>query len=184
MFEEGFEAMRELLDAELGEPAAPQALELAAGDRAALLADWLAELAFLAEAERFVPERLASLELAGAALRARVEGRRGDPPHLVKAATYHRLSFERAGDGWRATVVLDHRGEHDGDQRRAGRGGKKQGRRAGQTSAQRQSLPRSPMSCHSALHAAYRVYLRWTYPLSTRRWPNDRRVPAWPCLAC
>jgi protein archease len=111
VFEQGFEAMRELLTDDAGEagPAAapPRPVSLAAADRAALLAEWLAELAYLAESERLVPERLASFELGASDLHAVVEGRRGRPPHLVKAATYHRLSLERRGHGWRATVVLD-----------------------------------------------------------------------------
>jgi SHS2 domain-containing protein len=110
VFEDGFEAMRELLGpggADGGSAAPPREVSLNAPDRAALLADWLAELAFLGESEGLVPERLASLELGERALRAVVEGRRGRPPHLVKAATYHRLALERTGDGWRATVVLD-----------------------------------------------------------------------------
>jgi SHS2 domain-containing protein len=40
-------------------------------------------------------------------LTAELLGVRGDPPHLVKAATYHRLALEPGGSGWRATVVLD-----------------------------------------------------------------------------
>ena len=107
MFELGFEAMRELLSAERLEPAPPREVALRAPDRAALLADWLAELAFLAESEGFVPGRLASLELSDSALDARLEGSRGEPPHLVKGVTYHRLALERADGGWRATVVLD-----------------------------------------------------------------------------
>jgi SHS2 domain-containing protein len=109
VFEQGFEAMRELLEGDEDERAAaePLSVSLTASDRAALLADWLAELAFLAESEGFVPEQLASLELGERDLRAVVHGRRGDPPHLVKAATYHRLTFERAAGGWRAGVVLD-----------------------------------------------------------------------------
>ena len=108
VFEQGFEAMRELLaEGDGAAPAPTQSISIMARDRAALLADWLAELAFLAESEGLLPDRLASLELGERDLRAVVEGRRGRPPHLVKAATYHRLSLERAGDGWRATVVLD-----------------------------------------------------------------------------
>jgi SHS2 domain-containing protein len=111
VFEHGFEAMREVLggDAPGDEraPTPPRPVWLTAADRAALLAEWLSELAFLAESEGLVPERLASLELGARDLHAVVEGRRGRPPHLVKAATYHRLALVRAGDGWRATVVLD-----------------------------------------------------------------------------
>jgi SHS2 domain-containing protein len=107
VFEQGFEAMRELLASDPGEPMRPRHVSIEAPDHAALLADWLGELAFLAESEGFVPERLSSLELGAGGLQAVVEGSRGDPPHLVKAATYHRLALERSALGWRGTLVLD-----------------------------------------------------------------------------
>jgi SHS2 domain-containing protein len=107
IFEQGFEAMRELLSDETGERLPPRPVKLEARDGAALLADWLAELAFLAETEGLVPERIATLELSERRLEAVIEGSRGDPPHLVKAATYHGLALEPSGSGWRATVVLD-----------------------------------------------------------------------------
>jgi SHS2 domain-containing protein len=107
VFGEGFEAMRELLSSEArGEPMSRR-VELAGSDRPALLADWLAELAILGETEGLVPERLRGLELGDGGLRATVDGREGAPSHLVKGATYHRLAFERSGDGWFARVVLD-----------------------------------------------------------------------------
>jgi SHS2 domain-containing protein len=110
VFEQGFEAIRDLLRSE--EAASPAAGErmrvsLTAGDRPALLADWLGELAFLAESEGFVPERIDSIQLDGNRLTAELLGVRGDPPHLVKAATYHRLALEHEDGGWRARVVLD-----------------------------------------------------------------------------
>jgi SHS2 domain-containing protein len=107
VFEQGFAAMRELLAAE--HPGAPlsRRIELEAPDRAALLADWLGELAFLAETDGLAPEHLPELRLGDRALVATVEGREGRTPHLVKAATYHRLAFERSAGGWRARVVLD-----------------------------------------------------------------------------
>lgn len=96
--------------AELVGPAAgPHVLhevDAEAPDRAALLAAWLEELVFLAETEAFVPER-AEIALRPGGLHARVSGRRGDPPHIVKAVTYHDLEFSPAGSGWRARVVLD-----------------------------------------------------------------------------
>ncbi len=82
-------------------------VSLSAPDRPGLLADWLSELVFLAETEGFVPESVRSLELEGARVTAQVQGHRGDPRHLVKAVTLHRLAFERSDGGWRATVVLD-----------------------------------------------------------------------------
>ncbi|MDQ3994954.1 MAG: archease [Actinomycetota bacterium] len=82
-------------------------IALEGDDRAALLADWLAELVFLAETDDFVPERVSALSLRDDGLRATVEGRRGEPRHLVKAVTYHRLEFADVDGRWRAHVVLD-----------------------------------------------------------------------------
>ena len=106
VFEEALLALRELLDG-AGGKAAVEEVAVRASDQATLLAEWLAELAFLAETKGLVAERLAALELGEGRLCATVEGRLGAPPHLVKAVTYHRLALRRAGEGWRATVVLD-----------------------------------------------------------------------------
>jgi SHS2 domain-containing protein len=109
VLEDATRALRELLrgdrdsDGELVE----RQVTVDADDRAQLLAAWLDELVFLAETQAVVPERVEFDSLDERGLRARVTGRRGDPPHLVKAVTYHRLRFERSGDGWEATVVLD-----------------------------------------------------------------------------
>jgi SHS2 domain-containing protein len=109
VFVDGFEAMRELLGGagSAGSPRRRREVSIKAPDRAALLAEWLAELAFIAESEGLVPEGLESLELGEDGLTAVVIGNEGNPPHLVKAATYHRLALERSENGWRATVVLD-----------------------------------------------------------------------------
>ncbi len=109
---EALTAMGELLaegaEAGLGHgPATSRRLVIQAGTRPVLFAEWLSELAFLAETEGLVPERIAELELDAERLEATVEGRLAEPPHLVKAVTYHRLEFEPNGDGWRATAVLD-----------------------------------------------------------------------------
>jgi SHS2 domain-containing protein len=107
VFTEGFEAMRELLATEAHGEAVSRKVELAGRDRAALLADWLAELAILAETEGLVPERVSDFQLGDGGLRASVSGREGAPAHLVKGATYHRLAFEPSDRGWFARVVLD-----------------------------------------------------------------------------
>ena len=70
-----------------------------APDRSRLLADFLGELAFLAETEHVVPIGLERLEVEAGRLQATVRGRTGDPPHLVKAVTYHGLSFEAVDGG-------------------------------------------------------------------------------------
>jgi SHS2 domain-containing protein len=76
-------------------------------DRATLLAAWLEELIFLAERDGLVPLAVRDLVLEPARIRAAVGGYLGRPPHLVKAVTYHRLTFAPHEDGWRATLVLD-----------------------------------------------------------------------------
>jgi SHS2 domain-containing protein len=107
IFETGFHAMRELIQSNQRRERLEVPVALTGSDRAALLADWLGELAFLAETRGLVPERLASLTLTDDGLRAVVQGSAGDPPHLVKGVTYHGLRFERTEDGWRARAVLD-----------------------------------------------------------------------------
>jgi SHS2 domain-containing protein len=82
-------------------------VSIEADDRPALLAAWMEELVFLAENQGFEPVRVESLELGTRSATATVIGRRGLPPPLVKAVTYHRLSFAPVEGGYRATVVLD-----------------------------------------------------------------------------
>ena len=106
VFEEAVRAMAELLDDEGGERQSRD-VAVAGADRAGLFAEWLEELAFLAETEGFVPERAEEVVLAPAGVTARVVGHRGAPPHLIKAVTLHRLAFEPDDGGWRARVVLD-----------------------------------------------------------------------------
>jgi SHS2 domain-containing protein len=106
VFAEALEAFAELVaDGPRGHPDR-RVVELRADDRASLLAAWLDELVFLAETQGFVPERV-ELQVDGDALRATVHGHVGEPRHLVKAVTLHRLLFEPDGAGWRARVVLD-----------------------------------------------------------------------------
>ena len=107
VFGEAFRAIREVLGGEAGASEESARIELSAPDRGALLADWLAELAFLAENGTLLPGRLGGLELGDGSLVATVHGRPGRAPHLVKAATYHRLAFEPLEGGWFARVVLD-----------------------------------------------------------------------------
>lgn len=100
-------ALNELLEDGSSGPPERRDVVLRSPERATLLADWLDELVFLAETEDFVPARVTTLELTQGGLRATVEGRRGRPPHLVKAVTYHGLEFA-AGEGRvRARAVLD-----------------------------------------------------------------------------
>ena len=88
-------------------PAAAYDMRLAGPDRAALLAAFVDELVFRADADGLVPEALERLTLRDDGLEARVAAHRGAPRPVVKGATYHRLRFERGESGYRATVVLD-----------------------------------------------------------------------------
>jgi SHS2 domain-containing protein len=105
VFVESMHALAELLE---GSPAEGEAREvwLEAPDSPALLVAWLEELLFLADTVGFVPEE-AEIDLDEMKLHAVVRGRRTEARPLVKAVTYHGLQLEPAGDGWRATVVLD-----------------------------------------------------------------------------
>ena len=107
VFADAAAALGELLDDGSGGPAERREIVLRSAERATLLADWLEELVFLAETEDFVPERIAMLELTSDGLSAAVEGRKGRPPHLVKAVTYHGLEFRAEEGRVRARAVLD-----------------------------------------------------------------------------
>ena len=99
-------AFAELLGEGPPAPAAEHDVRLDGADRAVVLADWIGELEFLAESAGLYPAR-ADVRVRDAGIDARVHGTVGDPPHVVKAVTYHRLEFARRGDEWHATVVLD-----------------------------------------------------------------------------
>jgi SHS2 domain-containing protein len=107
VFGEALAAFAELVGHGSG-PRTTRELEVEADEPALLLAEWLSELVYLADAEQFVPERIAALELGEDSLRATIEGHVGEPRPLVKAVTLHRLEFQPDDTvGWRARVVLD-----------------------------------------------------------------------------
>jgi SHS2 domain-containing protein len=107
VFEEAALALAELLGVDATASTTERRLTAHAADRPALLAAWLEELAFLAEAEGFVAMRVMDLEMDADAVHATVGGLLGAPPPLVKAVTYHRLAFERSDAGYFARVVFD-----------------------------------------------------------------------------
>ena len=107
VFEDALAALAELLEDDARGEAVSQEVAVRASDQETLLAEWLAELAFLAETRGLVPLRATGLRLGEGSVVATVEGRLGAPPQLVKAVTYHRLSLRRSNGRWRATVVLD-----------------------------------------------------------------------------
>ena len=112
LFVEAALALGELLSerAESSDEApAPAEIAVAvdAPDAPALLAEWLAELAYRAERDGLVPARVERLALSETQLDATLAAVRLEVSHLVKAVTYHRLGIWRQGDAWRARVVFD-----------------------------------------------------------------------------
>jgi SHS2 domain-containing protein len=82
-----------------------------ARDLPGLLVAWLDELLYLRDAEDVVFGGFRVADLADGRVRAAVRtAPRGDrilESAGVKAATYHRLRFERTNGGWSADVYLD-----------------------------------------------------------------------------
>lgn len=107
------EAGRALARIELGrEPPAAEhpyrELDVRSSDREALLVDWLNELIWLAETERWLPTEFDVHSASDTALLVRVRGVTLDrAPARVKAATFHGLRIVPSADGLEAEVVLD-----------------------------------------------------------------------------
>jgi len=107
------EAGRALAALELGgepPPATGGAREivLRAGDLGALLVDWLNELIYLAETERWVATEFTPQPGGALELRMRARGATVDTaPSRVKAATHHGLDVRATAGGVEAEVVFD-----------------------------------------------------------------------------
>jgi SHS2 domain-containing protein len=101
-------ALGDLLDQHAGGEPVNHRVRLAAPNLPSLLAEWLAELVYLAENDGFMPERVVEMKLAGSSIDALVGGQRTAPRSLGKEVTRRRLDFARDDGGdWRARVVLD-----------------------------------------------------------------------------
>lgn len=110
-------------DAELRDAPDVRELTLEGPDPAALLVDWMNELVFLGEAERWIPTEISVLEEADGAtgldvttdagpatsvVRVRARGAiLAQPFVFVKAATLHGVEVRRGPDGIEAEVTLD-----------------------------------------------------------------------------
>lgn len=103
---ETVEAFSRLVERERGGEPVQHDIVVEAADRAELLVELLGELIYLVDTEGFVADS-ATVTLDGLRLHAALTGRRTAVDPLVKAATYHDLSFEQRGDSWHARVVLD-----------------------------------------------------------------------------
>jgi protein archease len=107
VFRDALDAVTELLAGDDAGEQVSREVTVDGRERAALLVGWVDELVYLAETEDLVPEAAERIEFSHGGLVATVRCHRGRPRHVIKAATYHRLAFERSGQGFRATVVLD-----------------------------------------------------------------------------
>jgi len=93
-------------------PARPEGpareIQVESVDREALLVDWLNEILFLAEVERWVAVEFDVLEISSVHLKASALGVPvAESPALVKAATFHGLAVEERAGGLQAEVIFD-----------------------------------------------------------------------------
>ena len=93
-------------------PARPEGpareIQVESVDREALLVDWLNEILFLAEVERWVAVEFDILEISSIHLKASALGVPvEESPALVKAATFHGLAVEERAGGLQAEVIFD-----------------------------------------------------------------------------
>ena len=95
-----------------GAPAAvagpARVLEVSSVDREALLVDWLNEILFVAETQRWVPVEFEVAESSPTRLRVAARGVPvAEVPSSVKAATFHGLRVEERDGLFRAEVIFD-----------------------------------------------------------------------------
>ena len=83
-------------------------IRVVAPDREALLVDWLNELIFLADIDRWVALDFSIDSASDEEVRARASGVILEwAPSRVKAATFHGLRIEEVPDGLQANIILD-----------------------------------------------------------------------------
>ena len=98
----------ELATSSLSPGGAWRDIEVWATDRAALLVDWLNELIYRAETDRWVAAAFQVLEATDTCLRMRAQGVPvAEGPARVKAATFAGLEIRPIPGGLEAQVVLD-----------------------------------------------------------------------------
>ncbi len=93
------------------EPTQARALHIDGLESDYLLFDWLTEILYLSEVERFVGNRF-EIRLSPGGLDAVVHGETLDPSrhrasHEVKAITYHGLTVRQTPSGWEAELIVD-----------------------------------------------------------------------------
>ena len=83
-------------------------VEVEAFDAEGLLVEWLTELLYLAERERFVGHTFSVLEVTPTRLRATVRGMTVERlARHIKAVTYHQLAIVQTAEGLETIIVFD-----------------------------------------------------------------------------
>ena len=82
------------------------------GNRESLLVDWLNEILFQFESDKYLIGSIEHCNFADGFLKVVCHGERFDSSkHLlkssIKAATYHALEVKKAGEKWVARIILD-----------------------------------------------------------------------------
>jgi SHS2 domain-containing protein len=83
-------------------------VEVEAFDAEGLLVEWLSELLYLAERERFVGRTFSILEVTPTRMRATVRGAPVEKlARHIKAVTYHQLAIVQTAEGLETVIVFD-----------------------------------------------------------------------------
>ena len=112
LFAEAAMALRELMVTNAGNETEQRQITLTQSDPALLFFDWLNELLYLFDAERYLTQR-ATVSIVDGTLNATLYGEpldnsRHQLDYEVKAITYHQLKAEQLASGeWLAEVILD-----------------------------------------------------------------------------
>ena len=113
VFENAARAMAHLIaDPATIQPVEGVPIEVQGTDPPDLLVNWLSEILFRHDAERwlFCDFRVESLDdhaASGVAWGEKIDLARHRTNLMVKAITYHQLSLQQAAGGWRAQVYVD-----------------------------------------------------------------------------
>ena len=113
VFENAARALATLIaDPATVEPGEEVRIEVQGADPPDLLVNWLSEILFQHDAERwlfhdFRVERLDDHAVTGIAWGEKIDQARHQTNLMVKAITYHQLGLQQTAGGWRAQVYLD-----------------------------------------------------------------------------
>jgi SHS2 domain-containing protein len=113
VFENAARALAVLIaDPATAEPVEEVRIEVQGADPPDLLINWLSEILFQHDAERwlFHDFRVESLDdhaVSGLAWGEKIDQARHQTNLMVKAITYHQLSLQQTAGGWRAQVYVD-----------------------------------------------------------------------------